>query len=198
MGQENVTLKEALQQHLVENGFPPDGGASEKWAVVRVGPIPVCFPNINARRKATAIHDFNHLLAGYGHDAVGEAEISAWELGGGCKSYWVAWLLDWGALVLGVFTAPGRLLRAFARGRRTGNLYGADISALLHRPVEEVRHDLGLDREYSVRMSDVALFVGVVCLAPVVGAIPAAAAIASSPWWLAEGAHKQRRPMAAR
>jgi hypothetical protein len=194
---DSISLQEALRQHLLDNGLPADGGVSEKWAVVRVGPIPVCFPNIKARRKATALHDLNHLLSGYGHDAVGEAEISAWELGGGCKSYWVAWLLDWGAIVLGIFTAPGRLLRAFARGRRTGNLYGADINSLLQRTVHEVTHDMGLDLEYPVRMSDVALFVGIVCLAPIVGAIPGAAAVVTSPWWLAEGAHKRRRSIAA-
>lgn len=151
MDQENISLQEALQQHLLENGFPPDGRESERWAVVRVGPFPVCLPNIKARRRAIAIHDFNHLLAGYGHDAVGESEISAWELDGGCKGYWVAWLLDWVAIVLGFCTAPERLLRAFARRRRTGNLYGADINALLQGPVERVRPELRLDREYSVR-----------------------------------------------
>lgn len=197
MDQDSISLQEALQQHFQEHGFPADGGLNEKWAVVRVGPVPVCFPNIKARRKATRIHDFNHLLAGYGHDAVGEAEISAWELGGGCKGYWVAWVLDWGAIVLGIFATPGRLLRAFARGRRTGNLYGKNVDVLLHEPVDQVRRDLGLDREYPIRASDVALFVGVACLAPIVGAIPAIAAVATSPWWIAEGAYKQRRSVPA-
>ena len=193
MDPENLSLQEALQKHLLENGFPPDGGASGKWAVVRVGPIPMCLPNIDARRKATAIHDFNHLIAGYGHDAVGEAEISAWELGGGCRSYWVAWLLDWGALVLGIFSAPSRLLRAFARGRRTGNLYSTDIDTYLQQPVEQVRRNMGLDREYPIRVSDFAIFVVVVCLAPFVGAIPGLASVVTSPWWIAEGAYKPRR-----
>ena len=197
MDRGDISLQEALEQHLLENGFPADGGATERWAVVRVGPIPVCFPNISARRKANPVHDLNHLLAGYGHDALGEAEISAWELGGGCKSYWVAWMLGCGAIVLGIFTAPGRLLRAFARGRRTGNLYGTDIEALRQRPLEQVRHDLGLDHEYPIRVSDLALFVGLVLVAPILGAIPGAAAIVTSPWWIADGAYKRRRTVPA-
>ena len=189
----STSLREALERHLLEHGFPPDGGAGEKWGVVRIGPVPVCVPNIPARRRATAVHDLNHVLAGYGHDAVGEAEIGAWELGGGCGRYWVAWILNWSAMVLGLFTAPGRLLRAFARGRQSGNLYGADVDAALDEPVEAVRHALGLDGVHPVRPSDVALFAGAVCLAPVVGAIPAAVSTVTSPWWLSQGAHRQRR-----
>ena len=54
---------------------------SDKWALVRVGPVPVGIPNVAARRRATPIHDLNHLVSGYGHDAMGEAENAAWELG---------------------------------------------------------------------------------------------------------------------
>jgi hypothetical protein len=197
LGRNSISLQEAVLQHLRDSGFPADGGINEKWVVVGAGPIPLCFPNTRARRKATPIHDFNHLISGYGHDAVGEAEIGAWELGGGCKKYWAAWVLNWAALLPGVLRAPGRLLRAFARGRRTGNLYGADLDAVGRQPVEEVRTRLGLDKEYPVRPGDVVLFVGVVCLAPFVGAIPALTVLLTSPWWLASGAYRQRRVMAS-
>lgn len=193
MDRDSISLRDALRRHLLEEGFPADGGMNEKWGVVRVGPVPVCIPNIPARRRATPIHDLNHVLAGYGHDAVGEAEIGAWELGGGCGDYWVAWVLNWAAMLLGLVTAPGRLLQAFARGRQSGNLYGAAVEALLDLPVEVVRHELHLDREHPVRLRDVALFAAVVCVAPVAGAIPAAATIVTSPWWIADGAHKHRR-----
>ncbi|MGH9917918.1 MAG: hypothetical protein ACRD6W_03455 [Nitrososphaerales archaeon] len=188
-----VSLREAVEQHLAAGGFPPDGGINEKWVVVGVGPVPFCFPNTRARRKATPIHDLNHGLSGYGHDLVSEAETGACELGGGCKNYSAAWRLDWAVLVPGLFTAPGRMLKAFARGRRTGNLYGAEIDAVLGEPLDAVRRSLGLDREYPVRVSDIVLFLGHALAAPVAGATPALAAVVTSPLWLSSGAHKRQR-----
>jgi len=187
-----ITVGETLQHHLVENGFPADGGLSEKWGVVRVGPIPICIPNIKARRRATPIHDLNHVLSGYGHDAIGEAEISAFELGGGCKTYWVAWMLDWGALLLGI-SKPKRLFAAFVRGRRIGNLYGKDVEALLDRPFAHLRTELGFDEKYQGNLADLIRFGGFLLLSPFVGAIAATPSILTSPLWLADGAYRQRR-----
>lgn len=194
MGHDGISLLEAVERELVESGLPADGGINDRWVSVAVGPIPLCFPNSNVRRKAAPIHDLNHVLSGYGHDVLGEAEISAWELGGGCRNYWAAWVLGCAALVPGMLESPARVLRAFVRGRRTGNLYGADLDTVRLQPVGELRKMLGLDVEYPIRPTDVALFVGVVGVAPVVGLIPLAAAIATSPAWLAAGAHKRRRP----
>ena len=88
MDHDSAPLREALRLHFAENGFPPNGGLSRKWEVVRVGPVPIGLPNIACpRRRATPIHDLNHLVSGYGHDAMGEAENAAWELGGGCRNY---------------------------------------------------------------------------------------------------------------
>jgi hypothetical protein len=196
MDQDGISLQEAVKRHLLEHGFPADGGIKEKWVSVGLGPIPLCFPNTKARRKSTPIHDLNHVLSGYGHDIVGEAEIGAWELGGGCKNYWAAWVLNFAALVPGVVLAPARMLRAFARGRRTGNLYGAEIEIFRQRPVGELRKTLGLNAEPQIRVSDVLLFAGVTAAAPIVGLIPAVAAVSTSPAWLAAGAHKRRSSMA--
>jgi hypothetical protein len=192
MDPSDITLRETLQRHLAENGFPADGGLSERWGVVRVGPIPLCIPNTKGRRRATPIHDLNHVLSGYGHDAIGEAEISAFELGGGCKKFLVAWMLDWGALLLGI-TRPKRLFAAFVRGRRTGNLYGKDAEALLDMPLVQVRADLGFDNEHRGDFGDVIRFGGFLLLSPLVGALAAAPSILRSPLWLAEGAYRQRR-----
>ncbi|HAM01466.1 MAG TPA: hypothetical protein DCQ30_04470 [Acidimicrobiaceae bacterium] len=196
MDRDSVSLQRAVELHLAEHGFPPDGGIGERWVVVGLGPVPICFPNTRARRLATPIHDLNHVLSGYGHDALGEAEIGAWELGGGCERYWAAWVLNWSALLPGVVRAPKRLLRAFARGRRTGNLYGARLEKVRQRPVTELRHELGLDEDHRVRTRDAVLFTGVVCLAPVVALIPGVAALVTSPLWLAAGAHRRHRSAA--
>jgi hypothetical protein len=192
MDPSDITVRETLQRHLADNGFPADGGVSDRWGVARVGPIPVCIPNIKARRNTIPIHDLNHVLSGYGHDAIGEAEIGAFELGGGCQGYWVAWLLDWGALLLGI-TRPKRLFAAFVRGRRTGNLYGKDLGALLDRSFAHVRAELGFDDNHEGHIGDLVRFGAFLLLSPLVATFAATPSILTSPLWLAERAHRQRR-----
>jgi len=193
MDHDAMPLREALRLHLAENGFPPDGGLSEKWAVVRVGPIPVGIPNVSARRRATPIHDLNHLVSDYGHDALGEAENAAWELGGGCKNYSAAWVLNCSALGLGV-GSPKRLFAAYVRGRRSRNLYGLDIEAMMDLPLSTVRSRLGLDDpHHDGTLADVLLFSVTVAVAAIIGVIPFIVSVVTSPIWLSRGVHRERR-----
>lgn len=64
---QQATLRVAIESHLAEEGFAPDGGVAERWAVTRVGPLPICIPNTAARRRAVPYHDANHVLSGYEH-----------------------------------------------------------------------------------------------------------------------------------
>lgn len=188
------TLAQALQDHLAEEGFPDDGGTTERWVTIRIGPLAVCIPNLAVRRKATPPHDLNHVVSGYGHDLLGEAEIGAWELGGGCGRYVAAWVLTASALVPGVARAPRRMFAAFVRGRHTGNLFTRDYTALLDVPLDEVRTSLGLDRAYEPDIGDLAAFVLVLALlCPVAAVVAGTVSLATSPAWIAQGAYRQRR-----
>lgn len=189
---DQITLREALGQHLVENGFAPDGGLSDRWTFVRFGPIPICIWNTPARKRAAPYHDLNHVVSGYGNDAIGEAEIGAWELASGCKRYLAAWMLNWSALLLGL-RSPGRVFAAFVRGRRSGNLYDADVDRLLGMPLQAVRSELGLDRQVRAGAMDLVLFVGAMALSPLVGAIPSVISFVTSPVWFPSGAWRVRR-----
>ena len=194
MKQEQSSLRAAVESHLAEEGFGPDGGISERWAVTRVGPIPICIPNTATRRRAVPYHDANHVLSGYEHDLIGESEIGAWELGGGCRSYVAAWVLNWSALVPGLALAPKRMFRAFVRGRHTRNLYGFDLDEVKELPLGDLRRLCGLeDRPHRATMADYMTFALTVALAPVVAVVPLVLAIVTSPLWLAQGAHRQRR-----
>jgi hypothetical protein len=193
MDRDATPLREALRLHFAEYGFPPDGGISRKWEVVWIGPIPIGLPNTASRRRATPIHDLNHVVSGYGHDDMGEAEVAAWELGGGCRDYLAAWVLNCGALGLGIFRSPHRLLTAFVRGRRSHNLYGVRLDQVLDLPLSTVRAQLGLDvTGYRASSGDVALFTATVPVALTVGVIPFLISVVTSPVWLARGAHRQR------
>lgn len=186
------SLREGLADYLAANGLPADGGDTEPWAVVRLGPVPVAYPNIPARRRAVRYHDLNHVVTGYATDLRGESEIAAWELGSGCGRFWVAWVINLGAIVAGLQWPLGTL-RAFARGRQTRNLFGTPYEEILRQPVLAVRADLGLDTPTRVRASDVVLFVSLLLPGAVAGALVLGCAMASSPWWLKAGVHRQRR-----
>src|SRR5262245_50514331 len=101
-----LTLRAARDVYFSENGFGADGGYSAAWVDFKLGPLPMPFPNTPGRVRAVQHHDLHHLITGYGTDIRGEMEISAWELGSGCKDYWTAWQLDLAALAGGVAAAP--------------------------------------------------------------------------------------------
>ena len=50
----NNSMREARDEYLAENHFAPDGGNSEAWVNFKLGPIPLSFPNSDARRLGVA------------------------------------------------------------------------------------------------------------------------------------------------
>jgi hypothetical protein len=155
-------LATRLTQYFEENGFGPDGGYEATWVDFSLGPIPFPFPNTPARKRAVRYHDLHHLVTGYRTDLPGEFEISAWEIGAGCKGFLAAWQLNLGGMAGGLFLCPRRSFRAFVRGRHSDTLYGrAYDDALLGLTVGEARRLTRLDTADAARPSalDVALFV---------------------------------------
>ena len=145
---ETVTVGEARARYFSEAGFPPDGGYAAKFVqLAKLGPIPLGFPNSDARRKAVGIHDLHHVATGYKTDWTGEAEISAWEIASGCGRMWFAWYINLQGMMLGWLVDPRATWRAWVRGRHSRNLYREGVSeALLRESVAELRARLMLDR----------------------------------------------------
>ena len=141
----DATVGAALARYFADNGFDPT--YSERWVKLRAGPIAMCFPSTRARVAAARLHDVHHLLTEYETDWRGEAEIAAWELGGGCGRYWPAWMLNIGAFGIGLVIAPRRVFRAFVRGRHSTTLYRArqpqigDLSLTKLRDLLRIRSD---------------------------------------------------------
>ena len=77
-------------------------------------------------------HDLHHVLTGYDTDFSGELEISAWEIGAGCKRYAAAWGLNLGGVAAGLFTCGSRVFASFVRGRRSATLYGEPCASLTY------------------------------------------------------------------
>lgn len=122
------TPREILSQFYKDNHLGADGGnASSSVKIELTKNFCFYFPNFDQRRRAVIKHDIHHLLTGYKTTLKEESEISAWEIGSGCKKYWAAFFINTSGLMIGyVFNFLG-VLRAFARGRRTRNLYDDSI-----------------------------------------------------------------------
>ena len=169
-------LRTALAEYLAVAGLPADSGTSQRWVKVRLLGIPIVFPNFDARRAVLVEHDVHHLLTGYRTDWTGEAEIGAYEIATGCRHLWAAWFFNFGGFLFGLLIAPRRTWRAFVRGRRGANFYGADRERTLQRTVAEARCLLGLDRAVGpATFTDGLAFLGWAVLVVAYGALPIAA-----------------------
>jgi hypothetical protein len=177
---DTMTMGDARTRYYEINGFGADGGDSLKWVPIKVLGVTLYIPNTEGRRRAVRIHDLHHVATGYQATFRGEAEIAAWELASGCWQWPAAFILNLGALGMGMLIAPRRVARAWARGRKTRNLYGERGGAIDHvlpRPIGEVRAELGLDQPAPPVRGRDALAVSAVGL-PMLGVI---AAVVASP-----------------
>ncbi|MBV8858807.1 MAG: hypothetical protein JOZ02_17890 [Acidobacteria bacterium] len=141
-----LTLGEARARLFALGGLGEDGGYHDAWVKLKLWRIPLAFPNTEGRRRAVRFHDLHHVLTEYPTTWRGEFEISAWEVAGGLRRYWVGWLLDLLGFACGLFLFPRAVYRAFVRGRHSSNLYG-DVwdESILARRVGELRRRLKLD-----------------------------------------------------
>ena len=141
-----ATVGDTLRDYFREQGLPEGGGVDLAWVHFKIGPIPLAFPNIPARREAVLYHDVHHLVTGYQTDWPGEAEIGSWEVASGCGRYWVAWLLNSSAIGFGLLLCPRRSYRAFLRGRHSRNLYREAYEPVLLEDIDALRKRLGLEQ----------------------------------------------------
>jgi hypothetical protein len=143
--QDSVILFDARAQYFSDSGFPSDGGYSARWVKIQLGPAPLSLYNSKARVRAVRYHDLHHILTEYETTLTGEAEIAAWELASGCRRYLAAWILNIGALLVGLMLSPKKVVVAYKRGRKSSNLYGREFSQeLLSTSIGKLRSELGL------------------------------------------------------
>lgn len=149
-----IALREALAAHLATEGLPDDAGTEARWVKTKIGPIPFAYPNTRRRKKILLAHDLHHLLAGYGTDIAGEAEMAAWELGSGTTDR-TAVRYAIRVFGFGLPWFPRRLMRAFVRGRHCEDLLDRSLTdGTLDRSVAALRSDLRLDRPVPAATTD--------------------------------------------
>lgn len=135
----SLSLRAARKLYFAVNKFGDNGGYDDAWVDFKLGPIPFPFPNTAGRLRAVKVHDLHHILTGYDTDLIGEFEISAWEIGAGCKDFYAAWALNLGGMTGGLLFSPRRIIRAFARGLASRSLYGLPLEELLEMSVGQAR-----------------------------------------------------------
>jgi hypothetical protein len=166
-----ITMAAARDRYFAVNGFGADGGYNDAWANFELGSMPFPFPNTAARVRALRYHDLHHVLTGFDTNFIGELEISAWEIGAGCKGFVAAWVLNLAGVSAWVL-APRRIFAAWVRGRRSASLYGLPLEPLLESTVAEARAKMHVpERAPAPTASDVATF----ALAATVGTVVALA-----------------------
>ena len=141
---DHLTVRDGRTQYFRVNKLG-DGGYTDRWVKFKVGPLPLFFPNTQARVRAVRFHDIHHVLTEYRTSWAGEAEVAAWEIASGCAHHYAAWFFNLQAMAIGLLLKPAAVYQAFVRGRHCTNLYQAELSeALFSTPIGELRHRLGL------------------------------------------------------
>ncbi|HVH42665.1 MAG TPA: hypothetical protein VM925_09985 [Labilithrix sp.] len=191
---DEMTMREARTVYFEANGFGETGGYEDAWVDFKLGPIPMPFPNTKARIEAVRHHDLHHLLTGYGTDIVGEFEISAWEIGAGCKHMVAAWALNLGGMAGGLLRSPSRVFAAFVRGRSERTTYGEKLDDVLDLTVAEARACFTRPERAARRATagDVALFVAATVSGIVVALLLLALIVPLVPFGLLAHAMRQR------
>jgi hypothetical protein len=137
------TVRAGRDRYLKNNSLTLDS-YTESGFPIYVGKRFIRLPNPGLLH----LHDLHHVVTGYGTGLVGEAEISAYELRAGCRSFMVH-LLCVGAILGAMFVAPRRIVRAWRRARGAHTLYYTTIpyDALLDMSVAELRSHLNIAPE---------------------------------------------------
>jgi hypothetical protein len=162
---ETHTPRELLPEFYKQYELGEDGGQSSPY--VRIGltkKLVLYCPNFDIRREAVFKHDVHHIVTGYTSTLKGETEIGAWEIASGCRRYWIAFVLDMSAVMMGTLFNPIGVYKAFVKGRRTRNLYTDTYTdeQLMDMPVRDIKRSLLLDNypeKNTGNLADLFLFI---------------------------------------
>lgn len=141
---DSLLMKEARDLYFAATGFSLKDYSAPSFTISILG-VPLKLPNTAGRKRDVPLHDLHHILTGFTNDWIGEAEIGAWELRAGCRSF-AAYFLNLGGVAIGLALSPGRVWKAFrvAKGRRSLYRDSIPYSQLLEMTVGELRTRLGI------------------------------------------------------
>jgi hypothetical protein len=138
-----VKVRAARDHYLASNGLSTDSYSSPLFRL-GIGRVIFNLPNPGL----LPWHDLHHIVTGFETDVIGEAEISVYELRCGCRSVMVH-ILCIGAILIGFFIAPKRIINAWkgSKGARTLYYTARPYEELLEMDVTDLRLHLGIPAE---------------------------------------------------
>ena len=141
---DDMKVKDALQLYFTKYHFK-DGGYHDRYFRIKIGRVFIPVPNTKGRIDAVKMHDIHHILTGYPALWKGEVMIAGWELSSGCGKYYMAWILNTGSFLAGLFLYPCALYSGLVAGSKIKtNLYKGFTydETLLNSTVGQVRKRL--------------------------------------------------------
>ncbi len=177
-----MRLGDELAAFSRSNGFGEIIGSRALTVPVYTGCILVPLPNIEARRQYLKYHDLHHLVTGYSVGRIGEAEMSAWELGTGSMFIHPALgVMNLIALSTGLILEPKRMWAAYQHGCASRNLYAAPVRAQVDsgrwHSIDELRRYVSAPASVrmptALRVCDFVVYSAAALLSHAVIAVPA-------------------------
>jgi hypothetical protein len=147
----DMRVREARDSFLDVSHLDTSAYTKPKFPVHLIPGVTFQFPNPGL----LPLHDLHHVATGYPATLLGEAQVSAWELRAGSPSPMVKFYCV-GAILMGCWSAPGLVIRAWRAGRGARSLYctGIPYETLLDLRVDELRRLVGLPELGCVKESE--------------------------------------------
>lgn len=139
---DHESVRSYIDRYLKDNGYSADGYEDRRFKV-SVGKFVLNFPNPGK----LPYHDLHHVVSGFGTGLVGEAEVSIYELRGGCPTNLILFLCL-GSIAIGLVLSPARVVRAWKTVKGTRTLYASPVPyrELVEMNIADLRSSLDIPR----------------------------------------------------
>ncbi|MGY6648299.1 hypothetical protein [Wenyingzhuangia sp. IMCC45574] len=156
-----MTLAQHLCLFYQQNNIPKNGGIEEDYFDFPVFGITLTLPNLEFRKKATYIHDLQHVLNNCDTSWKGEAFISGWEIGTGMwKHFPVSFLSLW-AMGYALWLYPKEVYKGYKKGLNTIGIIDIQLSKedFMKLSLEELQTITQKEKQTKMRLFQWSLFI---------------------------------------
>jgi hypothetical protein len=111
-----MIIKELLTDFYLQNGIPENGGEENDTFVMKMFGFSVTLLNPEFRKKATYIHDLQHVLHNKDTSWKGEGFIAGWEISTGMWKHFLLGSMSLWAMGYSFWLHPKAVFRGFRKG----------------------------------------------------------------------------------
>jgi hypothetical protein len=111
-----MSIKQLLTNFYIQNGIPENGGEDNDTFIMKMFGLSVTLPNPEFRKKATYIHDLQHILNDQDTSWKGEGFIAGWEISTGMWKHFFLGLMSLWAMGYSFWLHPKAVFNGFKKG----------------------------------------------------------------------------------